>query len=74
MTKERERVYHYRGEIEQGTGTGYRKGYKWVRGYSENGSKPGSILYPWKSKTDCQAEAKRDGCRAVFVEDPTDAR
>jgi hypothetical protein len=56
-------TFYYRGDIERGTGNGYA----WRRGYSIN-SDDGLVIYPWNTKQECQAEAKRKGAKAVFVE------
>lgn len=56
------RTYYYRGQIERGTG---RPGYAWRDGYSAN-SPEGFVLFPWMTKRECQADAKKDGYRAVF--------
>lgn len=54
--------YYYRGPIERGTG----KGYDWRDGYSEN-SEDGNPLYGWMTKHECQDDARKRGCRALFV-------
>lgn len=53
--------YHYRGQIEVGTG----KGYKWVDGYSET-TPSGGVLYPWIPRKECIQDAKVQGARASF--------
>jgi len=57
-------IYYYRGEIEQLYSSGRCR---WIPGYSED-SPTGTVTYPWAGKQECQADAKRHGCRAVFVE------
>ncbi len=57
--------YHYRGQVERGTGAGY----EWVNGYSsfaDQEAKRG-ILYPWMTRRECQREAKNRGAVAVFI-------
>lgn len=58
----REIRYVYRGDVERGTGRGYR----WHEGYSED--LPGGVSYPWLTKTEAQADAKSRNGRAVFVD------
>jgi hypothetical protein len=60
--KSAERVYVYRGLIERGPR------YQWRPGYSETTTK-GHVTYPWLTKTECRAEAKRDGLKAVFTDE-----
>jgi len=62
-------TYYYRGDVERGTGAGYR----WTRGYSAVGEGGGG-LYPWSTKAECRDEAEAEGKRAVFVEDWTDTK
>ena len=62
--KKPERKYFHRGQIE-------RKG--WCVGYSEQGEN-GEVYYPWSTKKECYAEAKRDGFKAVFLMDETVSR
>jgi hypothetical protein len=59
--KRPERTYWYRGEVERGTGRGYR----WVAGYSAGDG--GSVEYPWMTRAEARAQAKADGVKAVFV-------
>lgn len=54
--------YVYRGDVERGTGRGYR----WHEGYSED--LPGRVSYPWLTKTEAQTDAKSRNGRAVFVD------
>lgn len=58
------RIYYYRGEIERGAR------YTWKPGYSADsiGDNP-RPLYPWMTKRECQADARRDGYVAVFFRD-----
>ena len=56
--------YYYRGDVERGTGNGYR----WHRGYSEN-SEDGKPLYPWMTQRECIADAKAKDAQAQFVSD-----
>lgn len=56
--------FYYRGLIEAG------KNYRWVEGYSAN-SENGKVLYPWQTRRRCQAEAKAEGLRAVFIREVT---
>ena len=57
--------YHYRGQIE--SGKGFNKRSTWIDGYSANGL-GGGALYPWEGKRACQADAKSQNKRAVFIE------
>lgn len=61
--------YTYRGDVERGDGRG---GYKWLPGFSET-SEDGSILYPWNTARECQADARARGARArlVYPKPPT---
>lgn len=54
-------VYTYRGNVERGAR------YDWKPGYSAT-IRPNFVLYPWQTKRECQRDAKRFGCTAVFVE------
>jgi hypothetical protein len=53
-------TYYYRGMIERGAN------YDWREGWSRD-SEDGRPLYPWNTKRECQAEAKKAGVRAVFL-------
>lgn len=55
-------TFHYRGTIERGNG---RPGYDWKEGWSE--TIDGMVSYPWNTRRECQAEARRRGAVAVFV-------
>jgi len=55
-------VYYFRGNVERGTGKPIP--YRWHAGYSEN-SADGSVLYPWMTYTECLADARKRGARAV---------
>lgn len=57
-------VYVYRGRVERLPAPGCPG--LWKDGYSSNGP-GGGILYPWMTYRECQAEAKAQGCKAVFV-------
>ena len=57
-------VYHYRGQIEVGTG---EPGYRWTNGYSED-SAEGLPTYPWQTSRQCQADAKARNAQATFRE------
>lgn len=69
------RTYYYRGEIEHCSTSprfpafGLQVTGRWLRGYSANGP-TGGVLFPWMGKRACQSEAKRDGLKAVFMEEP----
>ena len=52
-------TYHYRGLIERGAR------YEWREGYSPSTTE-GLVIYPWVTKAEAQAEAKRNGQSAVF--------
>ena len=52
-------VYKYRGPIERGPR------YEWRDGYSAD-SENGGVLYPWNTKRECQSQARKLGCKAVF--------
>jgi hypothetical protein len=54
-------IYTYRGDIERGPR------YRWTRGYSST-SKDGGIRYPWNTKREIQADAKRQGVKVSFEE------
>ena len=54
--------YDYRGQIERGPR------YEWRDGYSRT-TETGAVEYPWLTKTECRAEAKARGLRAVFYRD-----
>lgn len=54
-------TYFYRGGVERGTG----KGYQWRNGYSEN-SADGSVVYPWMTRRECEADARTRGAVAKF--------
>lgn len=58
-------TYVYRGRIERWSAS--RRSYVWRRGYSATGES-GGPLYPWSTKAECRAEARRDGATAVFEE------
>jgi hypothetical protein len=58
----RERIYHYRGGVERGAR------YEWRDGYSQNSAED-LPLYPWSTRSECRAEAKKDGYKAVFYRD-----
>jgi len=62
-------IFYYRGLVERV----YLRGGAWIPGYSEN-SPTGAVTYPWQGKRECQADAKRRGCRAVFSETDGAAR
>lgn len=53
-------IYTYRGQIERGAD------YHWVDGYSPT-TRDNGVLYPWNTIPECRREAKRFGCKAVFV-------
>lgn len=55
--------YHYRGRDERISQFGTRC--RWVETYSEQGEH--GPVYPWMSRRECQADAKRRGARAVFT-------
>lgn len=55
--------YHYRGRVERLTQLGRRC--RWVEAYSEQGEH--GPVYPWMSRRECQADAKRRGARAAFT-------
>lgn len=59
-----ERAYYYRGLIERAIGHEIGR-YHWVEAFSANGPN-GGRLFPPMPKRDCQADARRDGYRAVF--------
>lgn len=59
--KKPEIQYHYRGIDERRLG----KRCRWVETYSEQGEH--GPVYPWMTRRECQADAKRRGARAVFV-------
>lgn len=52
-------TFIYAGLIERG---GPARGYRWCEGWSENGT-----MYPWLTKREAQAQARRGGKTAVFV-------
>lgn len=54
-------IFTYRGRVERPDGKG---GYSWCNGYSE--TVDGSVLYPWMTRRECQAQARKQGRRAVF--------
>lgn len=54
-------VYVYRGAIERAKG----RRYVWQDGYSETGP-DGAVCYPWRTKSECRADAKSRGGRALF--------
>jgi hypothetical protein len=54
-------VYTFRGRVERP----YRRGYEWHEAYSET-SADGNPLYPWLTKAEARADAKRQGGRATF--------
>jgi hypothetical protein len=56
-------AYTRRGDVERGTG----RGYVWREGYSET-LPGGGVTYPWLTKTEARADAKRRGAKAVFLE------
>ena len=56
-------VYRYRGVIERDAGGKY----VWRNGYSLT-TADGGVLYPWMTRRACQAEAKRYGKKAVFID------
>ena len=58
-------VYTYRGEVERGTGRGYR----WRPAYSETVN--GAIVYPWMTRRECQEDARARGARTTFKHDST---
>lgn len=58
-------TYFYRGPIERSR--------RWCYGYSANGP-GGGTLYPWMTKRECYADARAQGCQAVFVRDLTTAK
>lgn len=60
-TPKGEIIYTYRGGVEKGAN------YAWRDGYSAT-LKGGGVLYPWMTRRECQSDAKRFGCRAVFTE------
>jgi len=53
--------YHYRGGIERGPN------YDWRDGYSQGDT--ATIYYPWMTKRECQKDAARQECEAVFIRD-----
>lgn len=60
--KRPQRIYHFRGGVEKGAD------YKWREGYSETWA-DGGIVYPWMTRAECRAHAKRSGYQAVFMRD-----
>lgn len=54
--------YYYRGQIEHG------KNYRWANGFSAT-NENGNNLYPWMTRRECQQDARKQGKRAVFVND-----
>lgn len=62
-TQQQQRInYYYRGQIERGPK------YTWTEGWSAN-SEDGLPLYPWSTKRECRAEAKKVDARAIFIYD-----
>lgn len=57
-------VYRYRGLVERGVGGRY----VWREGFSQT-TKDGSVLYPWLTKKEAQADAARFNRKAKFVRD-----
>ena len=55
-------IYTYRGQIERRTATRI----EWRTGYSAI-SEDGNVIYPFMTKRECQADAKAQCKRAVFV-------
>jgi hypothetical protein len=53
-------IYIHAGRVERGPR------YEWRDAYSENGN-----TYPWLTKREAQADAKRRGARAVFRGTPS---
>ena len=62
----KEVTYYYRGSIEVPCQVGGRPSYRWAGGYSETSSS-GAVVYPWMTKTECRADVKKRGLKAVFV-------
>jgi hypothetical protein len=58
MSKAKKR-YDYRGQIERGAD------YQWTEGYSET-TETGGVIYPWGTRAECKAAAKREGSKAEF--------
>ena len=55
-------TYTYRGQVERATGSSRcRPGYAWNKGYAESNE------VPWRTRKECEAEAKARGVKAVFV-------
>ena len=55
-------VYRYRGLVERGVGGRY----VWREGFSQT-TKDGGVLYPWLTRPEAQADAKRFNRKAKFV-------
>lgn len=62
--------YHYRGIIERLTQFG--RFCRWVEVYSEQGEY--GPIYPWHTRRECYADAKRRGAKAVFIRPEIDGR
>lgn len=59
--KRPERVYVYSGMIERPGKSHGKLTYVWREGWAQPDT------FPWMTKAEAQAEAKRDGVKAVFV-------
>ena len=53
-----ERHYYYQGQVERFRSAS--RGYVWFDGYAEPG------MQPWMTFSECQAEARCDGVKAVI--------
>jgi len=51
-------TYHRMGPLER---FNTKRGW-WIEGYSRNGTEQ-----PYMGKRECQREAKREGCKALFI-------
>lgn len=59
-------TYFRAGSVERGRDYTWRDGYSLVT--------PTGITYPWRTKREAQAEARKAGARAVFYETEAEAR
>lgn len=64
-----ESKFKYRGGVERWHPS--KRRYAWRAGYSEDGSR-GGVLYPWMTFSECIAQAKMEGKKAVFVKEASD--
>lgn len=62
-------IFYRRGAVERARRDHGAPAYRWCEGWSEN-SPTGGALYPWLTKREAYAQARKAGATAVFMDPP----